>query len=382
MRPSTTGPSTDGERRAAAGPAGGTERRRPRRSGRVGGGCASFGGLGAVGGAVGAPGGAGGAGGGVERGGPGWGRAGCGWCAGITVRVPRRWGPARGGGVGGHRDRGGSGARTRLWHGPSLPGWWAAQRVESRGAARVWRDARADRVRALVTEGRPFRVRPRRSGEQVERVPVSAGGAALGLTGPGRGGARRHRASRGVGPPVPPAPRRRDWGTCGVFVHGAPKDASAPPRGRAYSRRRVRSGSGCGPAACVPAVGVFGGCVPGPGAGNRGTSGRRVHRHPWPGRWGVGPTESGWDGRSRGTGTGFLRWCGVSSVGWWVGAVRSGGDVPDAGRVGGVDDSAGGGPARTGVRRGPGRGADRVCGGTRYARGCVPRWWSAWSSRG
>ncbi len=42
---------------------------------------------------------------------------------------------------------------TRLWHGPSLPGWWAAQRVDSRPAARVRRDARADRVRALVAEG-------------------------------------------------------------------------------------------------------------------------------------------------------------------------------------------------------------------------------------
>jgi len=42
---------------------------------------------------------------------------------------------------------------TRLWHGPSLPGWWAAQRVESRPAARVRRDARADRVRALVAGG-------------------------------------------------------------------------------------------------------------------------------------------------------------------------------------------------------------------------------------
>ncbi len=42
---------------------------------------------------------------------------------------------------------------TRLWHGPSLPGWWAAQRVDSRPAARVRRDARADRVRELVTGG-------------------------------------------------------------------------------------------------------------------------------------------------------------------------------------------------------------------------------------
>jgi len=42
---------------------------------------------------------------------------------------------------------------TRLWHGPSLPGWWAAQRVESRPAALVRRDARADRARALVAGG-------------------------------------------------------------------------------------------------------------------------------------------------------------------------------------------------------------------------------------
>jgi len=42
---------------------------------------------------------------------------------------------------------------TRLWHGPSLPGWWAAQRVDSRPAARVRRDARADRVRELVAGG-------------------------------------------------------------------------------------------------------------------------------------------------------------------------------------------------------------------------------------
>jgi len=42
---------------------------------------------------------------------------------------------------------------TRLWHGPSLPGWWAAQRVESRPGALVRRDARADRVRSLVAGG-------------------------------------------------------------------------------------------------------------------------------------------------------------------------------------------------------------------------------------
>jgi len=42
---------------------------------------------------------------------------------------------------------------TRLWHGPSLPGWWAAQRVESRPAALVRRDARAERVRARVAGG-------------------------------------------------------------------------------------------------------------------------------------------------------------------------------------------------------------------------------------
>jgi len=42
---------------------------------------------------------------------------------------------------------------TRLWHGPSLPGWWTAQRVDARPAARVRRDARADRVRVLVAAG-------------------------------------------------------------------------------------------------------------------------------------------------------------------------------------------------------------------------------------
>jgi hypothetical protein len=42
---------------------------------------------------------------------------------------------------------------TRLRHGPSLPGWWSAQRVDPRTAAQVRRDARADRVRALVAEG-------------------------------------------------------------------------------------------------------------------------------------------------------------------------------------------------------------------------------------
>jgi len=42
---------------------------------------------------------------------------------------------------------------TRLSHVPSLPGWWAAQRVDSRPAARVRRDARAGRVRALVAGG-------------------------------------------------------------------------------------------------------------------------------------------------------------------------------------------------------------------------------------
>jgi len=36
---------------------------------------------------------------------------------------------------------------------PSLPGWWAVQRVDSRTAARVRRDARADQVRALVAGG-------------------------------------------------------------------------------------------------------------------------------------------------------------------------------------------------------------------------------------
>jgi len=42
---------------------------------------------------------------------------------------------------------------TRRWHGPSLPGWWAAQQIDSRTAARVRRDARAGRVRVLVAEG-------------------------------------------------------------------------------------------------------------------------------------------------------------------------------------------------------------------------------------
>jgi len=42
---------------------------------------------------------------------------------------------------------------TRLWHGPSLAGWWMAQRVDSRPAARVRRDGRAERVRALVAGG-------------------------------------------------------------------------------------------------------------------------------------------------------------------------------------------------------------------------------------
>jgi len=42
---------------------------------------------------------------------------------------------------------------TRRWHGPSLPGWWAAQRVDSRPAARVRRDARAGGVCALVAGG-------------------------------------------------------------------------------------------------------------------------------------------------------------------------------------------------------------------------------------
>jgi len=39
---------------------------------------------------------------------------------------------------------------TRLWHGPSLPGWRAAQRVDLRSVTRVWRDAGAERVRVLV----------------------------------------------------------------------------------------------------------------------------------------------------------------------------------------------------------------------------------------
>jgi len=42
---------------------------------------------------------------------------------------------------------------ARLWHGPSLPGWWTAQRVDCRPAARVRGDVRADRVRALVANG-------------------------------------------------------------------------------------------------------------------------------------------------------------------------------------------------------------------------------------
>ena len=47
---------------------------------------------------------------------------------------------------------------TRLWHGPSLPRWWAEQRVESRSAALVRRDARAARVRSLVAGGAPVAV--------------------------------------------------------------------------------------------------------------------------------------------------------------------------------------------------------------------------------
>jgi len=42
---------------------------------------------------------------------------------------------------------------TRLWHGPSLPGWWAAQQVDTRPAARARQQARSDRVRRLVTAG-------------------------------------------------------------------------------------------------------------------------------------------------------------------------------------------------------------------------------------
>ncbi len=42
---------------------------------------------------------------------------------------------------------------TRLWHGPSLPGWWTEQRVDTRRVARVRRDARAERVRGLVAAG-------------------------------------------------------------------------------------------------------------------------------------------------------------------------------------------------------------------------------------
>ncbi len=47
---------------------------------------------------------------------------------------------------------------TRLWHGPSLPGWWIAPRVQSWTAARVRGDARADRVRGLVAAGATVKV--------------------------------------------------------------------------------------------------------------------------------------------------------------------------------------------------------------------------------
>lgn len=42
---------------------------------------------------------------------------------------------------------------TRVWHRPSLTGWWSEQQVDERRAPRVRRDARGDRVRALVAGG-------------------------------------------------------------------------------------------------------------------------------------------------------------------------------------------------------------------------------------
>ncbi len=42
---------------------------------------------------------------------------------------------------------------TRLWHGPSLPGWWAAQRADPRRVDQRRRDVCADRVRELVAGG-------------------------------------------------------------------------------------------------------------------------------------------------------------------------------------------------------------------------------------
>jgi len=101
-----------------------------------------------------------------------------------------------------------------------------------------------------------------------------------------------------------------------------------------------------------------------PGTAGRARRGRGgpVEHLPVPaGRAAPELTWPGSGGRSRGPRvTGFLRWCDGRSGWWWIGAVRSGGGVPDAGWVGGVDDRAGSGPARAGVRGGPGRGADRV----------------------
>ncbi len=42
---------------------------------------------------------------------------------------------------------------TRMWHTPSLPGWWVAQQIDLRTAAQVRRDDRAERVRGLVAGG-------------------------------------------------------------------------------------------------------------------------------------------------------------------------------------------------------------------------------------
>ncbi len=75
----------------------------------------------------------------------------------------------------------------RRWHGPSLPGWWAAQRVESRSVARVRRDGRADRVRVLVGRRCDGRGGGRRGrGDPVERLPLSTGRAST-RTDPGGG---------------------------------------------------------------------------------------------------------------------------------------------------------------------------------------------------
>jgi len=42
---------------------------------------------------------------------------------------------------------------TRMWHTPSLSGWWAAQKVDPRTAVQARRDDRAERVRGLVAGG-------------------------------------------------------------------------------------------------------------------------------------------------------------------------------------------------------------------------------------